>query len=75
MSRTRQQASETPPAAHLRPTEAAALLGVSTDTLRVWCEVKRHAGLKGATVTLPSGHRRYVEAVIRAYAKRIGRAA
>jgi len=75
MSRTRQQPTVTPPAAHLRPTEAAALLGVSTDTLRIWCEVKKHPGLEGATVTLPSGHRRYVETVIRAYAKRIGRAA
>lgn len=75
MSRTRQQPVSPPPAAHLRPTAAAAILGISTDTLRIWCEVKRHAGLEGATVTLPSGHRRYVETVIRAYAKRIGRAA
>lgn len=72
MSSTRQAPVSSRTADLIPPMRAAAILGVSTDTLRKWCEDPRHARLAAASVRLPSGHYRYSEKLVRAYATRMG---
>ena len=53
------------------PMRAAAILGISTDALLLRVRHPKHKALARAAVRLPSGHYRYSEAAVRAYAKRI----
>jgi predicted site-specific integrase-resolvase len=67
MSPRKQPRTEAPPGTLLRPREAASILSVDPKTLAVWCSDGKHGVLSDAVVTLPSGHRRYRERVVRAY--------
>jgi DNA-binding transcriptional MerR regulator len=50
----------------MMPGEAAALLGVTTTTLAAWADLG-----KVAFIRLPSGHRRYIAASVRALAQQV----
>lgn len=64
---TDSQVSEALPEQMLSPGEAAAMLGVTTTTLANWA-ARGHV----ESVTLPSGHRRYVAASVRQLVVRRG---
>jgi DNA-binding transcriptional MerR regulator len=53
----------------MMPGEAAALLGVTTTTLAAWADLG-----KVAFIRLPSGHRRYIAASVRALAQQVSAA-